>query len=837
RLVALKVLHAELAATLGPERFQREIRLAARLQHPHILTVLDSGEAVVSPTTLLWFTMPYVEGESLRDRLRRERQLPVDDALRITREAAQGLQYAHEHGVIHRDIKPENLLLTRDGSTLVADFGIARALGAGDEKLTETGLAVGTPAYMSPEQAAGERNLDARTDIYSLGTVLYEMLAGETPFAGPTAQAMIARRLTEAPPSLGRVRESVPEPVDRTVQRALARTPADRFATAGQFAAALAAPAGGTSGETAVVRAPAGRRRLRLPTAAAILLLGFVLGLGLLFAWRHNQSGGEEAGARRLAVLPFQNLGDSSDRYFADGIADAIRGKLADLPGLRVIARSSSEEYAGTRKAPQQIGNELGVRYLLTGTVRWEKHGDTSRVQVSPELIDARDATTRWQQPFGAALADVFQVQSEIAGRVAQALDLELGDSAQRSLAAPPTRNLEAYNAYLRGEEVSQGLSVASPVVLRQAASYYAQATTLDPGFAKAWARLSMAKTRALYNGVPSAAEAEEARAAAEQALELRPDLPDGHLALGWYNLVTGRYDEAETEFAAGLRLAPDHADLLGAAAANEQLMGQWEPAREHLERAAAHDPRSPLTLRRLGFLQLWLRHYPEARATLDRALALEPGDILVREQRAMVDLAEGDLAAARAVIRAAPSSVDPASLVTIFGNYWDLYWALDDAQQQLLLRLGPEPFGDRGAWGIVLAETYWVRGDTARARIYADSARIALADTTPEDSQRLAFLGLALAYLGQRADALRMAGRAAATLSARPDSSAGRSYITHVLTRLYILTGDTDRALDGLEALLGVPYFLSPRWLRIDPTFDPVRNEPRFRKLAEGTS
>ncbi len=226
RPVALKVLHPELAATLGPERFQREIRLAARLQHPHILTVLDSGESAGR----LWFTMPFIEGESLRDRLNREKQLPVDDALRIARESADALEYAHQHGIVHRDIKPENILLSADHA-LVADFGIARAIGA-DEHLTQTGLAIGTPAYMSPEQAAGDRALDARTDVYSLGVVLYEMLVGEPPFTGPTAQAIVSRRLTEAPRPLRSIRESVPEAVEHAVSVAFARTPADRFASA-----------------------------------------------------------------------------------------------------------------------------------------------------------------------------------------------------------------------------------------------------------------------------------------------------------------------------------------------------------------------------------------------------------------------------------------------------------------------------------------------------------------------------------------------------------------------------------------------------------------------------
>ena len=252
RPVALKVLLPELAATLGPERFQREIRLAARLQHPHILTVHDSGEAAGR----LWFTMPFVEGESLRDRLRRERQLSVDDALRIATEAARALDYAHHHGVVHRDIKPENIMLTSDGSTLVADFGIARALG-GDDGLTQTGFAVGTPAYMSPEQAAGDKALDARTDVYSLASVLYETLAGEAPYTGPTAQAIMAKRLSEPAPSVRAVRPTVPPAVDEAIRKALAPVAADRFATAAQFAHELHATASGVTTAAAPVASPA----------------------------------------------------------------------------------------------------------------------------------------------------------------------------------------------------------------------------------------------------------------------------------------------------------------------------------------------------------------------------------------------------------------------------------------------------------------------------------------------------------------------------------------------------------------------------------------------------
>jgi TolB-like protein len=470
RPVALKVLLPELAASLGPERFQREIKLAARLQHPHILTVLDSGETAGH----LWFTMPYVEGQSLRDRLHREHQLPVEDALRITREAAAALDYAQEHGVVHRDVKPENILLTRRGEVLVADFGIARALGgSGTEALTQTGMAVGTPAYMSPEQAAGGP-VDGRSDLYSLGCVLYEMLAGEVPYTGPTAQAILAKRFSDAAPSVRRVRPTVPEAADQAIQRALALVPADRFATAAEFGRALQPPVPAATPAPTTVATPATSpaspgmptsapvtRARRLPVTAIALGLGFLIGLGVLFAWRRTHAGASEsAGPKVLAVLPFENLGDSADAYFADGVTEEVRGKLSRVAGLEVIARSSSNQYRHTTKAAQEIARELGADYLLTATVRWEKAaGGASRVRVTPELVEAGPGhapRTRWQEPFDASITDVFQVQADIAGKVASALNVALGDSARHELAAKPTANLPAYDAFLKGSRLAK---------------------------------------------------------------------------------------------------------------------------------------------------------------------------------------------------------------------------------------------------------------------------------------------------------------------------------------------------------------------------------------------
>ncbi len=880
RPVALKVLLPELAATLGPDRFQREIRFAARLQHPHILTVLDSGETAGQ----LWFTMPYVEGESLRARLRREGQLALKDALRIAREAAQALHYAHSRQIVHRDIKPENILLTADGSTLVADFGIARGLGGeGGEALTQTGMSVGTPQYMSPEQANGTKGIDARSDIYSLGCVLYELLAGEPPYTGPTAQVILMRRFTDPVPSVRKLRANVPEGVDQAIQRALAVVPGDRFPTAAAFAEALetvatptatptvvtptaspstAGPAGpaatpsGPSGPPAGAATAAGptavptpvppapRPARRFPVGALLLALGFALGLGVLFAWRRSHGGAEEeTGTRRLAVLPFENLGDSSTAYFADGMTDEVRGKLASLPGLEVTASRSASEYKHTAKTLPQIARELGVEYLLIGKIRWEKtSGGTSRVRVSPELVRVTQgaAATKWEQPFDASLTDVFSVQADIAGKVASALNVALGDSTKQQLAATPTRNLAAYDAFLKGENASQRLSVNDPFSMQRAIAFYEQAVALDSTFVEAWAQLARAQAWYYSLGTPVPAAGEAARRAAERAAALAPGRPESQLALGYYwQFVSGDNARALAAYEAGLKTAPGNADLLTGSALAEQSLGRWEAAMAHLQRALTLDPRSVLTARRLSLTLVYLRRFQEALPAAERAVALAPTNLAVIQARAFVPLGQGDLAGARAVLRAVPAEVEPTALAAFFGVYADLYWVLDDAQQQLLLRLRPSAFGDdRANWGIVLAQTYWLRGDRAKARIYADSARMAFEENikaTPDDAQQHALLGLALAYLGRKADAIREGQRSIELQPIAKDAFSG-PYMQHQLVRIYLLTGQPEKALDLLEPLLKIPYSLSPGLLRIDPNFAPLKGNPRFEKLAAGS-
>jgi eukaryotic-like serine/threonine-protein kinase len=647
RQVALKVMHPELAATVGLERFLREIRTTARLDHPHILPVLDSGEAA----ELLWYTMPFVDGESLRDRLRREIQLPVDEAVQLAHEVADALAYAHEHGLVHRDIKPENILLS-GGHARVADFGIARAFeAAGGEQLTETGVSIGTPAYMSPEQATG-LPVDARTDVYALGAVLYEMLAGEPPFTGPTPQAVIAKRFhTDAVP-LRAVRATVPEQVERAVARALARVPTDRFASTAELARALKADATRAAPVTAPPSRAHSRRR-----GVLLLALSVLLGVGALFGWSRSRrvAPADDDGLRRVAVLPFDNLATTDKVYFAEGITDEIRGKLATLPGLQVTARTSSAQYARSTKRPDEIGRELGVAYLLNGTVRWDQEDGQSRVRVSPELIETATGATRWQQSFDAPMTDVFRVQADVAERVARELGVALAAGPRRHLKARPTGDLGAYDLYLRGRYAWHQRTAAG---LDQARRLLEQAIAADPAFAPAHAALAdVFAVLPLWSDLPPDQTYPRARAAALEALRLDSTLASPYAVLGdyhamyawnwaeaernfrrslaldpnganthhWYHgdylLAVGRWDEAIREARRARELDPLSLTINGAAGRTLYSAGRAEEAIAELRNIVAMDTAFPLTNEYLGTAYVALGRHTEAVPVLRRAV------------------------------------------------------------------------------------------------------------------------------------------------------------------------------------------------------------------------
>ncbi len=850
RDVAIKVL--PLSVARDPEvlaRFEREAKAVAALSHPNILAIHHFGE----DGGVTYAVMELLEGETLRGKLDTG-PIPQGQALDYALQIAKGLSAAHEKGVVHRDLKPENLFVTRDGHVKILDFGLVKRIEPvrpSEETSvpvapaqTVRGTVMGTVGYMSPEQVRG-LEIDQRCDIFSFGTILYELFSGRKAFKRETASDTMAAILRDEPPALSQSGKSIPPALDNIVRHCLEKNPEDRFQSAKDigFALSVASSPGSASGPQAA--APwSGKKRVLAGAVLAATVVAALAVAGVLVLRRAHTGASEAGGVKRLAVLPFENLGPPEDDYFADGIADEVRGKLTSLPGLQVIARGSSTPYKKTTKTPRQIAEELNVSYLLTATLRWEKVGGQSRVHVSPELVDVThpDApTSKWQQPFDAALTDVFQVQSDIATRVAQALGVVLGAGEHERLSEKPTQNLAAYDAFLKGEDASRSLAAADPSSLRRAIGHYEQAVALDPGFAQAWVELSRAHSFNYSNSVPTPSEREQARAAAERALALAPGLPAAHLALGdYYQATMGDWPRASEQYALGRQKAPRDADLLVGTALVQQNTGHWEEGLASLRQAQTIDPRSALTARRLARTLLLLRRYAEARDTADRGLALAPESLGILETKVIVFLAQGDLEGARSVLRTAPREVDPKALVAYMAMYNNLTWVLDEQQQTLLLGLPPAAFGgDTLAWGMSLAQAASLRGDGEKVRQYAQAARAAaevqLAQA-PEDATRHADLGLALAYLGRKAEAVQEGERAVALVPVSKDAYDG-PYYQHQLARIYIRVGEPEKALDHLEPLLKIPYVLSPGWLKIDPDFDPLRKNPRFQKLVAGAN
>jgi TolB-like protein/Flp pilus assembly protein TadD len=660
-----------------------------------------------------------------------------------------------------------------------------------------------------------------------VGCVLYEMLAGHAPFMGTTPQEILRRHLMDPIPPLRSARSDIPEPLERAITRTLAKAPADRWSSAEQFAAALREPG----------PVPARLRRVPLALgAAAVTALAFAA----FVASRRSEA--PASGVPRLAVLPFENLGDSADAYFADGVADAVRGKLTVLPGVEVIARASSMAYRQTSKPPEVVARELGVRYLLTGTVRWSKAtGGASRVQVSPELVEIRDAgapASRWQQPFDAALTDVFHVQADIAGRVAQALHLALDSGERQQLEHRPTASLAAYDAYLKGEAAAQAFVAWDPPTLRRATGFYEEAVALDSSFGLAWARSAQAHANLYGASTPDPEQADSARRRLERAERLAPASPETYRArLDYEALVRHDLPRALAIAEEGLARLPGHSELMASAAIVEVQLGRLDAAQARLRRAEIIDPQSFGVAQYLGFALYLQRRWAEARRAYDRALGLVPTDLGAIEFRLSTFLSEGDLEGARRALAQTPPQVDRSQQAAILAEH-DLFWLLDRPTQDRVLALSPAAFdGDRGRWGVALAEGHRLLGQASLAQAYADSARVTLEEqleVAPEDGFLNVNRGHALAMLGRKAEAIAAGERGRALLPMARDMMFG-AQVQQRLVRIYLIVGEPEKALALLEPLLTTPYWLSPGWLRLEPTFDPLRGHPRFERLVAG--
>jgi serine/threonine-protein kinase len=606
RRVAIKVVEKEIGDAIGAQRFTREIDIVSKLAHPNILPLYDSGVA----EGLFYYVMPFIEGQSLRDKLRREGQLSIQEAVDLSREVASALEFAHEAGVVHRDIKPENILL-QAGHALVSDFGIAHAIdSAAGDKLTATGVSLGTPAYMSPEQATAQAAVDGRSDIYSLGCVLYEMLSGSPPYVGATPRAVIARKLVDPVPKLRVVRETVSPALERAVSKALAKSPADRFSSAKEFSAAI----------HSALNAPV-RERAVFSTRTRMALVAASLAVVALGSWWYRTQGGSAApGIDSIAVLPFENLSHDSDQeYLAAGLQDALITELAQVGSLRVISRSSTLRFRNSQQSVSDIARELGVNGVVESTLM--KTGDSVRVQV--QLIQARPREQHlWAHTYSRGMHDVFGLQTDIAQAMMARIN-GLSAPESRRAVAPHEVDALAYEDYLRG---NHALSAGNLPSADTAMRYFEAALKRDSSYAPIYMGIANVWNARSQFGVLAPDKAfEKAEPFVIRALQLDSNSITGYLIRADLRSFQWNWPAADREYRRALALAPNDARVLGNYAAFLSVMDHEDEATSLIQKALALDPLNPARHMQAGTVARMSHRLDEAVAHDSVALRIAP--------------------------------------------------------------------------------------------------------------------------------------------------------------------------------------------------------------------
>jgi serine/threonine protein kinase/tetratricopeptide (TPR) repeat protein len=900
RTVALKFLSPQ---ALGSEeeksRFIHEAQAAASLNHSNICTVHEIDEAEGQG----FIAMEYVEGESLKDKIEAG-PMKIDDALSVAIQMAGGLQEAHEKGIVHRDIKPANVMISAKGQVKIMDFGLAKSARA--VAVTQTGTTLGTVAYMSPEQSRGEA-VDQRTDLWSLGAVLYEMVTGRRPFTGDYEQAVVYSILNATPDPVTGLRTGVPMDLERVIDRCLEKDAADRYQTAGDLVSDLRRVLRGWEGSKAGVKkaghlgsdprrvreregesreepassldgardgqtksevgekpAPReshvptveeqrhsettpGRRPRRWLLAIAFLVLAAIALIVLrpYFAPPHRESSEVPEGKptperQMLVVLPFENLGPPDNAYFADGMTEEITSRLASVKALGVISRTTATQYDRTGKTLSRIGEDLGVDYVLEGTVRWDGTvAGESRVRVTPQLIRVSDDTHVWSDVYERKLEDIFSVQSDIAEKVVGRLGITLLEPERGAIEQRPTDNLDAYNAYLRGMEHAGTVDWLKGD-LELAEQMFERALELDPGFALAAAELSINHSKMHWAGFDRTEQrADKALAAAERALELRPRLPEAHLAMGYYHYwVRLRYDEALGEFAVAREGLPNDARVLEAIAYVKRRQGRFEEAADILKKVLELSPRDASVAFNIGDTFTTLRKYAVADSFYERSISIAPDQAMAYCFRANnLWLWKGDLRASAEILEKTPL-LDEFYSFTIrfeqellerdYESALRMLSAYDRDLGELILYYSPPP--------LLAGRVYDFMGKPEMARAMYDSSRAILEELLGsgfEDYSIHVCLGLTNAGLGRAEDAVRE-GRLAVELNSVSIDAAEGPFTLMALAEIYVMVGEYDAAIDELEYLMSIPAEISVHMLRLHPKWDPLREHPRFRRLLE---
>ena len=856
RIVALKRMvsyQADSRETL--ERFRREAEAAASLDHPNILPIYEVGHG---EDGLPFFSMKYAAGGSLQKAGPALRGEPRE-CVRLMAKVAHAVQYAHEHGVLHRDLKPGNILLDGRGEPFVTDFGLAKWLDASTD-LTRTLTIFGTPGYIAPEQAKGPAaKLAPTADVYSLGAILFDLFTGRPPFVGEHALAVIQQASDRPAPKLRSLAPAFDRDLETICARCLEREPQARYRSGGDLAVDLEHWLEGRPIIARRVSPPVrawrwSKRNPKLAAATAAAVCSTMA--AAFFFFSHNPLSPQSRLDPRLsttglipeksvAVLPFENLSRNPDNaYFAEGIQDEILTRLSKIADLKVISRTSTQHYKSAPTNLPDIAKQLGVAHILEGSV--QKSGDAVRVNV--QLIKAASDSHLWAETFDRKLTDIFSVESEVAKVIADQLRAKLTGREEQVIAAKPTDNVEAYDAYLRG--LAYSLKTAnSPTNAGAAQKYLREAVRLDPKFAVSWALLSFVDARG-YRTVtlqPTVALRDEARLAAETALTLQPNLGEAILAEGFYHYACLKdYDTAVRYFEQARPLLPNSSRIPELLAYVMRRRGEWNQSETYFNEAERLDPRNVSLLTQHALSYKDRRLFPEAWRKLEQIVNITPDDVDTIVEKAVIAQAEGDLPRASALL----ASVQPAADDTNALETQAYQSILERRPAQITSRLKelldkPDPAlgfykGELRFW---LGWTQQIAGDHAAAQESWRQARSELESflkEQPENHILLGDLALTNMSLGDKAAALTLAERGITVNPIEKDAVVGPASI-EVLARVAAQTGEADRAIAALQKLLSIPYAgplgpgapLTPALLRLDPMFDPLRNDPRFQKLA----
>jgi len=854
RKVALKVLPPELATSQERlERFQREAESLASLNHPNIVTI----HTVEEDGGVRFLTMEWVDGQTLAE-LVGKGGIPLERIFEIATPLADALAVAHSKGVVHRDLKPGNVMVTDDGRVKVLDFGLAKLLEEepdlvatemATEALTRDGIAMGTIPYMSPEQVQGKA-VDHRSDIFSLGIVLYEMSTGKLPFEGETSADLISSILRDNPDSVTDLRLELPRHFGRIIRHCLEKDPQRRYQSAldvrneieGLQKEVESGEVPVSSATAAVPLASSGGSRKWLAILALVAAIAVV---GGLVWWMGGESEPEttetatspaEVGRQMMVVLPFENLGAAEDEYFAAGMTEEITTRLAAVSGLGVISRNSAMRYAGTDKTIQRIGEELGVQYVLEGTVRWARTDDGSRVRISPQLIQVADDTNLWADTYDRVIDDVFEVQSDIAAEVIRQLGVTLLEPEQATVETQHTENMEAYQAYLRGLDQTGHLTYSEADRMTEI-EMFERAVELDPEFAEAWAELSMAHSGLMNLGMDKSPERLAlAKEAVDRALELDPDLPVAHLALAYYYYWGLRdYEPALEALAIAERSMPDDQQVLIANFAIRRRQGRLDESLDYVQRAFELSPLEDDLPREIGVIHMMNRDAEKALASFDESIALAPDQQAAYMFKMLSHWSRGDVASARQDFDRMPQT--PGVFLTYYQVGQD---AMERNWDQALVHLDESPadlIEAPDVWtplDLLRGELYLQLGDEEKSRRAYESAleiverQLAV---NPQDARLHSSLGLIYAGMGMKQEAILEGREAVRLYPPEKDALHGPTHVED-LARIYTMVGEYDQALEQIDRFLSLPNWTTAEWIDIDPRYDALRRHPRYQEV-----